>query len=70
MVCIGATKQGREQVPLKTALTVLKRRLLLLFNVNFSCELIKKIVESTPDNSNLQGKLKKVRVIGSSSYRG
>ena len=24
-------------------------------------------IESTPDNSNLQGKLKKVRVIGSSS---
>ena len=28
------------------------------------------IVQSTPDNSNLQGKQKKVRVIGSSSYRG
>ena len=28
------------------------------------------IVQSTPDNLNLQGKLKKVRVIGSSSYRG
>ena len=27
------------------------------------------LVQSTPDNSNLQGKLKKVRVIGSSSYR-
>ena len=27
-------------------------------------------VQSTPDNSNLKGKLKKVRVIGSSSYRG
>ena len=27
-------------------------------------------VQSTPDNSNLQGKLKKLRVIGSSSYRG
>ena len=26
-------------------------------------------VQSTPDNSNLQGKSKKVRVIGSSSYR-
>ena len=26
-------------------------------------------VQSNPDNSNLQGKLKKVRVIGSSSYR-
>ena len=26
-------------------------------------------VQSTPDNSNLQGNLKKVRVIGSSSYR-
>ena len=26
-------------------------------------------VQSTPDNSNLQGKLKMVRVIGSSSYR-
>ena len=26
-------------------------------------------IESTPDNSNLQGKLKKVRVIRSSSYR-
>ena len=26
-------------------------------------------LQSTPDNSNLQGKLKKVRVIGSSSYR-
>ena len=28
------------------------------------------ILQSTPDNSNLQGKSKKVRVIGSSSYRG
>ena len=27
-------------------------------------------IQSTPDNSNLQGKCKKVRVIGSSSYRG
>ena len=27
-------------------------------------------IQSTPDNWNLQGKLKKVRVIGSSSYRG
>ena len=27
------------------------------------------IVQSTPHNSNLQGKWKKVRVIGSSSYR-
>ena len=27
------------------------------------------IIQSTPDNSNLQGKSKKVRVIGSSSYR-
>ena len=27
------------------------------------------ILQSTPDNSNLQGKSKKVRVIGSSSYR-
>ena len=27
-------------------------------------------IQSTLDNSNLQGKLKKVRVIGSSSYRG
>ena len=27
-------------------------------------------LQSTPDNSNLQGKLKKVRVIGISSYRG
>ena len=27
-------------------------------------------LQSTPNNSNLQGKLKKVRVIGSSSYRG
>ena len=26
-------------------------------------------IQSTPDNSNLQGKSKKVRVIGSSSYR-
>ena len=26
-------------------------------------------VQSTPDNSNLQGKLKNFRVIGSSSYR-
>ena len=26
-------------------------------------------IQSTPDNSNLQGKTKKVRVIGSSSYR-
>ena len=26
-------------------------------------------LQSTPDNSNLQGKWKKVRVIGSSSYR-
>ena len=26
-------------------------------------------MQSTPDNSNLQEKLKKVRVIGSSSYR-
>ena len=26
-------------------------------------------MQSTPDNSNLQGKLKMVRVIGSSSYR-
>ena len=26
-------------------------------------------IQSTPDNSNLQGKQKKVRVIGSSSYR-
>ena len=26
-------------------------------------------VQSTPDNSNLQGKSKKARVIGSSSYR-
>ena len=26
-------------------------------------------IQSTPDNLNLQGKLKKVRVIGSSSYR-
>ena len=26
-------------------------------------------IQSTPDNSNLQGKLKMVRVIGSSSYR-
>ena len=26
-------------------------------------------LQSTPDNSNLQGKLKKVRFIGSSSYR-
>ena len=26
-------------------------------------------VQLTPDNSNLQGKSKKVRVIGSSSYR-
>ena len=26
-------------------------------------------VQSTPDNSNLQGKWKKVRVIGSSSFR-
>ena len=26
--------------------------------------------QSTPGNSNLQGKLKKLRVIGSSSYRG
>ena len=26
-------------------------------------------LQSTPDNSNLQGKSKKVRVIGSSSYR-
>ena len=26
-------------------------------------------VQSTPDNSNLQGKSKNVRVIGSSSYR-
>ena len=29
-----------------------------------------KLVQSTPDNSNPQGKQKKVRVIGSSSYRG
>ena len=28
-----------------------------------------KFIQSTPDNSNLQGKSKKVRVIGSSSYR-
>ena len=28
-----------------------------------------KYIQSTPDNSNLQGKLKKVRVIGGSSYR-
>ena len=27
-------------------------------------------IQSTPDNSNLQGKQKKVRFIGSSSYRG
>ena len=27
------------------------------------------VVQSTPDNSNLQGKSKKVRVIGSLSYR-
>ena len=27
------------------------------------------IIQSTPDNSNLQGKLKMVRVIGSFSYR-
>jgi len=27
------------------------------------------ILQSTPNNSNLQGKLKKVRVIGSASYR-
>ena len=27
-------------------------------------------VQSTPDNSNLQGKLKKLLVVGSSSYRG
>ena len=26
-------------------------------------------IQSTPDNSNLQGKLEKVRVIASSSYR-
>ena len=26
-------------------------------------------IQSTPDNSNLQGKSKKVRVIGGSSYR-
>ena len=26
-------------------------------------------IQSTPDNLNVQGKLKKVRVIGSSSYR-
>ena len=26
-------------------------------------------IQSTPDNSNLQGKSKNVRVIGSSSYR-
>ena len=26
-------------------------------------------LQSTPDNSNLQGKLKKVQVIGNSSYR-
>ena len=26
-------------------------------------------IQSTPDNSNLQGKSKKVRVIGSSSYQ-
>ena len=31
---------------------------------------IKIQLQSTPDDSNLQGKLKKVRVIGSSSYRG
>ena len=28
------------------------------------------ILQSTPDNSNLQGKQKKVWVIGSSTYRG
>ena len=34
-------------------------------------ELISKIeVQLTPDNSNLQGKLKRVRGIGRSSYRG
>ena len=27
-------------------------------------------LQSTPDNLNLQGKLKKVGVVGSSSYRG
>ena len=27
------------------------------------------LLQSTPDNSNLQGKWKKVRVIGSSSFR-
>ena len=30
---------------------------------------VKFYVQSTPDNLNLQGKLKKVRVIRSSSYR-
>ena len=28
------------------------------------------ILQATPDNSNLQGRLKELRVIGSSSYRG
>ena len=34
-----------------------------------SCIHISIYIQSTPDNSNLQGKSKKVRVIGSSSYR-
>ena len=43
---------------------VLTLSLTSVVHVHFS------LLQLTPDNSNLQGKLKKVRVIGSSSYRG
>ena len=40
-------------------------------NAHTNSSILKKLkLQSTPDNSNLQGKLKKVRVFGSSSYRG
>ena len=39
------------------------------FSIMLNKSPIVSILQSTPDNSNLQGKLKMVRVIGSSSYR-
>ena len=42
----------------------------LLFSSFYSKIKYVYIIQSIPDNSNFQGKLKKVRVIGSSSYRG
>ena len=45
----------------------IKTAVLLKFALFFNLEIIH--VQSTPDNSNLQGKLKMVQVIGSSSYQ-